>query len=136
MWSVGVIVYILLGGYAPFEGPVEELAEMIQKGSYEFHDEYWSRISMPAKDLIRSLLQVNPEKRISAERALQCGWMIIDEEMLTDKDLSVAQSAIKKMLPGDKLRGMVKAVSGLRCSLNSLISDYSSKSIASDYCDE
>ncbi len=116
MWSVGVIVYILLGGYAPFEGPVEELAELIQKGSFEFHDEYWGHISTDAKGLIRSMLQVNPEKRITAEKALQSDWMIIEEEMLTNKDLSVAKTKFKKMLPADKLRGMVKAVRLVRFS--------------------
>ena len=52
MWSCGVVTYILLGGYAPFEGPIEELANTILKGNYEFHDEYWSSISHEAKNLV------------------------------------------------------------------------------------
>jgi serine/threonine protein kinase len=117
MWSIGVVTYILLGGYAPFEGPLEELAVTILKGDYEFHDEYWAHISSEAKDLISSLLQVNPDLRFTAEEALQSDWMTAEEETLTVKDLSVAQTQIKKAFPVEKLRGAVKAVS-FRLPLN------------------
>jgi len=60
MWSVGVILYILLGGYPPFhEDNQKELFKKIRKGSFEFHTEYWSQISDDAKDLIRGLLTVS-----------------------------------------------------------------------------
>jgi serine/threonine protein kinase len=95
MWSVGVVVYILLGGYAPFEGPVHELAQVICKGEYDFHDKYWGEISDEAKDMISNLLQVFAERRLSAEEALHCPWMTIEEESLTTKDLSGAQQALK-----------------------------------------
>jgi calcium/calmodulin-dependent protein kinase I len=39
MWSLGVIVYILLGGYPPFiEQNQRELFRKIRKGQYEFHE--------------------------------------------------------------------------------------------------
>ena len=110
MWSIGVVTYILLGGYAPFEGPLEELAVKILKGEYEFDDAYWDHISHDAKGLISSLLQVDPEKRITAEEALQSDWMAAEEETLTVNDLSSAQSQIKKSLPVGKLRGAVNAI--------------------------
>ena len=111
MWSCGVVTYILLGGYAPFEGPIEELANTILKGDYEFHDEYWSSISHGAKNLVSSLLQVNPEERITAEEALQNEWMTVDEETLTIKNLSVAQERIRRT-PVEKVRGVVNAIVG------------------------
>lgn len=94
MWSVGVVVYILLGGYAPFEGPVQELARAICKAEYCFHDKYWSDISDAAKGMIASLLEIDVERRLSAEEALQCPWMTIEEESLTAKDLSGAKEAL------------------------------------------
>jgi serine/threonine protein kinase len=96
MWSVGVVIYILLGGYAPFEGPVHELARVITKGDYEFHDKYWCDISDDATNMISNLLQIDPERRLSAEEALQCPWMIIEEETLTIKDLSGAQAVLQE----------------------------------------
>ena len=86
----------MLGGYAPFDGPVHELANVICRGEYEFHDKYWSDISDPAKTMIRNLLQVDPGKRYSAELALQCPWMMLDEELLAVGDLSGAQAALKQ----------------------------------------
>jgi calcium/calmodulin-dependent protein kinase I len=39
MWSVGVILYILLGGYPPFiESTQRDLFRKIRKGDYEFHE--------------------------------------------------------------------------------------------------
>ncbi|GAX18288.1 ribosomal protein S6 kinase alpha-1/2/3/6 [Fistulifera solaris] len=96
MWSVGVVVYILLGGYAPFEGPVHELAQVICKGEYCFHEKYWGEISNEAKDMISNLLQVYAEHRLSAEEALQCPWMAMEEEALTTKDLSGAKAVLQE----------------------------------------
>ena len=110
MWSIGVVTFVLLGGYTPFEGPMEELAFTILRGEYDFEEVFWSHISNEAKDLIASLLQVNPEKRLTAEEALQSDWMMAEEETLMVNDLSVAQSQIRKAMPVDKVRGAVKAI--------------------------
>jgi len=111
MWSVGVVVYILLGGYAPFEGPVDLLAQAIISGEYEFHEKYWDEISKDAKDMISNLLQVDPEIRLTADDALQSPWMILEDEALNTKDLSGAQRALKDKAkepgqPGQPLAGM------------------------------
>lgn len=113
MWSAGVIVYILLGGYAPFEGSIEELASVIQRGAYTFHDEYWKYTSTSAKDLISSCLQVNPHLRYTAEEALESDWMTAEAETLIGNDLSVTQDQMRKtMRPVDKLKGAVHTVCG------------------------
>jgi len=91
MWSVGVVVYILLGGYAPFEGPPDELAQFIIRGDYEFHDKYWADISESAKDMIHGMLQVDPQYRLTATDALSCEWMGLAPEELASKDLGGAR---------------------------------------------
>ncbi len=88
MWSVGVVTYILLGGYAPFEGPPDELAQFIIRGDYEFHDKYWADISESAKDMIANMLHVDPHVRLTAEDALRCEWMGLDAEALAARDLT------------------------------------------------
>merc|ERR1712071_420659 len=72
IWSLGVIVYILLGGYPPFiEQNQRELFRKIRKGQYEFHEEYWGQVSDDAKNLIRQLLTVQPSKRYDANGAIK-----------------------------------------------------------------
>ncbi|KXZ52376.1 hypothetical protein GPECTOR_9g420 [Gonium pectorale] len=72
MWSAGVVLYILLGGYPPFWSDSEpQLFDMIRKGKYSFGDPVWNKVSESAKDLIRKLLVVDPTKRLSATEALQ-----------------------------------------------------------------
>jgi calcium/calmodulin-dependent protein kinase I len=91
MWSVGVVTYILLGGYAPFEGEPDELAQFIIQGDYEFHDKYWADISESAKDMIHNMLQTDPHVRLTAIEALSCEWMGLSPEELASKDLGGAQ---------------------------------------------
>lgn len=75
-WSLGVIVYTLLGGYAPFrESTVHMTFQQILQANFQFHHEYWDGVSTDAKDLIRKLLNVDPEKRITSEQVLQHPWM-------------------------------------------------------------
>ena len=83
MWSCGVVIYVLLGGYAPFDAPECELAELITAGVYEFHEEYWDEVPKAAKDLIMHLLQVDPEDRYTPDEALSCRWL-----RRKDKDLA------------------------------------------------
>ena len=47
----------------------------IQHGVYKFHDEYWGNITPKATSMIRSLLTVDPTKRMTAQEALNCEWM-------------------------------------------------------------
>lgn len=114
MWSVGVVVYILLGGYAPFEGPVQELARAICRADYCFHEKYWSDISDAAKEMISCLLQIDPDERYSADDALQCKWMTMEEEALMVTDLSAAKEGIQKRAAGAESGLGIKRVSKLQ----------------------
>jgi serine/threonine protein kinase len=46
MWSAGVVLFILLGGYPPFYSESEpQLFQLIRKGKYSFQDPVWKGIS-------------------------------------------------------------------------------------------
>ena len=77
IWSCGVIMYILLCGYAPFNGETDEkIFEKIKLGKYTFPKKEWDYVSSEAKDLIKHLLEYNPKKRYSANDVLKHHWMI------------------------------------------------------------
>lgn len=74
LWSVGVITYVLLTGCFPFwDKNNAVLYEKIRKVEYGWPT--GSEISPEAKDLIRHLIEKNPEKRYTAEQALQHPWV-------------------------------------------------------------
>lgn len=46
LWSAGVVLFILLGGYPPFFDESEPaLFEKIRRGNYSFDDPLWENIS-------------------------------------------------------------------------------------------
>ena len=77
LWSVGVIAYILLSGYPPFNGTTNgETHESVLRGRYEFHAEDWKDIGPEAMDFVRRLLQMDPRRRMTAQQALIHPWMV------------------------------------------------------------
>jgi len=76
MWSLGVIAYILLCGYAPFADPHQPtLFKKIKRGMFFFDSPQWDNISSDAKDLVQRMLTVNPRERITAAQALKHPWL-------------------------------------------------------------
>ncbi|ANQ09660.1 Calcium/calmodulin-dependent protein kinase [Plasmodium coatneyi] len=69
MWALGIIIYILLGGYRPFY-PCSRFEEKVT-----FHERYWFNISSEAKNFIQSLLQINPSKRLNVIEAIDHPWI-------------------------------------------------------------
>jgi len=77
LWSLGIITYILLCGYSPFYYAQDsnQLYDAICHGRYTFDEKYWRNISSYGKDFVKTLLQVDPEKRATAEQALDHPWL-------------------------------------------------------------
>lgn len=110
MWSFGVILYILLGGYPPFYDKNNQLLyRKIIRGVYHFHEDYWGQVSEGAKDLIRHLLVVNPAERYTVDQALAHPWLHEDEAHLQHQ-LSVGLGELRKFQIRKKLRTGMKAV--------------------------
>ena len=77
VWSVGIIAYILLCGYPPFNGETDQdIFESIRRGKMNFPTHRgWSTKSSAAKDFIKSLLCIDPKKRSTAQEALDHPWI-------------------------------------------------------------
>jgi len=76
MWSLGVLLYILLCGFPPFyHRDPNKLFDVIEKGVFDFPAAQWSNISAPAKELISSLLRLDPSERLTAQQVLAHSWL-------------------------------------------------------------
>ncbi|CAB9519964.1 expressed unknown protein [Seminavis robusta] len=77
VWSCGVIAYILLCGFAPFDALNDrDMRELIMMGHVSFADPIWQNdVSQDAKDFVSYLLTYEPDKRPDAGQALQHKWI-------------------------------------------------------------
>lgn len=89
MWSIGVIVFLLVHGYPPFNGEKQEqIFQKIKIGKYKFSKDI--PLSDSVKDLINKLLVMKPEKRISASEALAHPWIAQAAQVAPDVPISAA----------------------------------------------
>lgn len=113
IWSVGVIAYILLGGYPPFYSETndnDELFRKISDADYKFDPEWWRPISPNAKDLIRKLLVVDQNTRLTAAQALRHEWFLAADHELAEASLEKSLEQFKSWNARRKFKGAVKAV--------------------------
>jgi calcium-dependent protein kinase len=105
MWSAGCILYILLCGYPPFYGDDDqEIMAMVKKREFDFDGEEWDDVSNDAKDLIKKLICV-PERRLSAEEALQHNWIkSLAKNSKTETLTKINFNAMKKFQYHQKLK--------------------------------
>jgi calcium-dependent protein kinase len=76
IWSVGIVAYILLCGYPPFNGETDlDIFEAIKQADFNFPSRAWKHVSPEAKDFIKCLLRKDPRKRFTAEEALKHPWI-------------------------------------------------------------
>jgi calcium/calmodulin-dependent protein kinase I len=81
MWSVGVVAFIILGGYHPFSADTDEGRNaLIRNANFEFHEVKWAHISKEAKAFIRKLIEVDTSERMSCEEALDHPWLAVSAE--------------------------------------------------------
>jgi len=76
MWSIGCILFMLLGGYAPFGYDRKIAYQRATHSDYSFERSPWNtEVSMNAKEIISNLLIVDPVNRWTASEALNCCWL-------------------------------------------------------------
>mmetsp|Transcript_67927 Transcript_67927/g.106887 ORF Transcript_67927/g.106887 Transcript_67927/m.106887 type:complete len:553 (+) Transcript_67927:105-1763(+) len=75
LWSLGVVVFILLGGYMPFSGPDDTQQANIKAGKYKIKPEKWQTVSENGLAFVKALMEVNPDVRLTAPQALEHPWL-------------------------------------------------------------
>ncbi|VEU35976.1 unnamed protein product [Pseudo-nitzschia multistriata] len=96
IWSIGVVAYVMLCGYPPFNGGTEFLTwDLVKAGDVIFPSASWDHISEEAICFIKRLLEFNPDKRPSASEALQDPWL--NQKKVQPLGLAWASSFIPKL---------------------------------------
>jgi serine/threonine protein kinase len=123
-WSTGVILYILLCGYPPFESREDQKC-----GAFKFYAEDWQDIDVEARTLIVRMLTVNQKQRIDATMALNSKWLLEAENKNTEHRPDYIKR-LKQFNAKRKFKGGVKAIIATNKLKNLLLP--SSQSATSD----
>ncbi|XP_065294346.1 calcium/calmodulin-dependent protein kinase type II alpha chain isoform X20 [Dermacentor albipictus] len=108
IWACGVILYILLVGYPPFwDEDQHRLYAQIKAGAYDYPSPEWDTVTPEAKNLINSMLTVNPAKRITAAEALKHPWICQRERVASTLHRQETVDCLKKFNARRKLKGAI-----------------------------
>jgi len=89
IWSAGISLYIMLSGTLPFNLKNNENSSMdessennieLQYSIINNDPKYIEKISDEARDLLKGLLNKNPNKRLTIEQILNHPWLQMDEK--------------------------------------------------------
>ena len=77
LWSIGIIAYLLMCGFLPFddEHSEREIARQTIQDPVPYPANVWKNLSPEAKEFVGSLLKKNPEDRISIKEVLNSKWI-------------------------------------------------------------
>uniref|UniRef100_A0A183AUV3 Protein kinase domain-containing protein n=1 Tax=Echinostoma caproni TaxID=27848 RepID=A0A183AUV3_9TREM len=101
VWSLGVIVYCMLIGQAPFslrpDDRPEVILSRIDSGRFDTTRPEWSSLSDMAKDLVRRMLDPEPTKRYTASQVVRHPWVVKVNELPSEPVAKYAARDPSKM---------------------------------------
>lgn len=114
VWSCGVILYALLVGALPFDDDnLRQLLEKVKKGV--FHIPHF--VSPDCQNLLRGMIEVNPELRLTLEQIHRHSWVVVDSHGLVELELPVSQVVETSVIPSveDLDPDVLSTMNSLQC---------------------
>jgi len=79
-WSLGVVLYVMLTGTNPFrvgkETSKQDTVKKIKAGSFATQRPGWQKVSENGQDLVRKLLVLGEDQRLTCVQALKHEWLL------------------------------------------------------------
>ncbi|ELU01154.1 hypothetical protein CAPTEDRAFT_1743 [Capitella teleta] len=104
LWSLGVILYSMLSGKAPFSTSSRHdravaIMQRIRGGEFSLEGEPWENVSTQGKRLLQGLLTVDPKKRLTMEALRSDKWIqgsghLSATPLVTPNMLSLNQASV------------------------------------------
>lgn len=114
MWSVGVVAYMCVCGYAPFDSESDrQLFRKIKYMPLAMSGEPWPRASAMCRSFIATLLEKEPHARMTAAEALDHPWLADLErnaEELSTRDFGRSVTHLRRFRNKVRLRRAFNAV--------------------------
>ena len=149
VWSLGVILYVLICGYLPFSDEDDDINKtLISEGKIEFPKE----ISNKLKDLLRHMLDKNPEKRYNFQKIVKHPWIKPYNETFFSQGINIYKTAFpvdekilniiheykldKNKVKDDLINNKYNSGTGLYKQIVRKLMDLKMKTISDLFCEE
>ena len=85
LWAAGVILYIMLTGFPPYDLPerADQKFDLIVNGNLVWQLERWDiHLTQDAGDLLQSMLKLDPRDRLTLAEVMTHPWVVNGEALL------------------------------------------------------
>ena len=94
VWATGIILFAMLCGYLPFE---DENNDILFKQILEGKIDYPSYLSDLSKDLLKKIIETNPEKRIKIEEIKEHPFYLLGKKLYDKKFKKLKINSTKEL---------------------------------------
>eukprot|EP00033_Pygsuia_biforma_P001127 GCRY01001284.1.p1 GENE.GCRY01001284.1~~GCRY01001284.1.p1 ORF type:complete len:540 (-),score=116.60 GCRY01001284.1:48-1667(-) len=103
VWSMGVILVTLLGGYIPWDEPTAKCWEFVKVAKRDFDFYPFNKFNDVVLDLLKNILQVDFRQRYTIDKIKAHPWFTRENQVLRgrkrqrERDALLAEEAVSKM---------------------------------------
>lgn len=105
LWSLGAVLFTMLGGNPPFahvhDLSASDVLEGIKNGAFDMNGPNWAKVSTAAKSLISGLLDVNPAARLKLSYLTCHPWV---QGHFNESSMNISYRRTPSTPPGTYLR--------------------------------